>query len=118
MKSSFQNEDHFTEEELKRLAWKRKVARWAQSEFPRGGYEGLDNLELKILISTTALCPTTPGAVANDLGLDRSTVSRPLTNLLRMNLISEAPDEHDGRRKVICPTKRGTDLLKAYLTDG
>ena len=115
VKGSFQSGDLFTEEELKLMGRKRLVARRAQREFPRGGYEGLDNLELKILISTSALCPTTPGVVADDLGLDRSTVSRPLTNLLKRGLVSEEPDGKDGRRKLLSPTRDGAKMLKGYL---
>ena len=47
------------------------------------------------------------------LGLDKSTVSRQVTNLVDLGLVDRAPDPDDGRAQVLTPSATGTERLAA-----
>ncbi|MFT6786596.1 MAG: DNA-binding MarR family transcriptional regulator, partial [Dinoroseobacter sp.] len=67
---------------------------------------GLSLSELRVLYEV-GLVPWTSRALAEDLGLDESYVSRIVTRLQRGGLCSRAIDAQDRRRRVLTLTPKG-----------
>ncbi|MFT4619963.1 MAG: DNA-binding MarR family transcriptional regulator [Dinoroseobacter sp.] len=71
---------------------------------------GLSLSELRVLYEV-GLVPWTSRALAEDLGLDESYVSRIVTRLQRGGLCSRAIDAQDRRRRVLTLTPKGSALV-------
>ncbi|WP_169736865.1 MarR family winged helix-turn-helix transcriptional regulator [Pseudonocardia spinosispora] len=51
--------------------------------------------------------------LADEFGLDKSTMSRHVTTLIQLGLVQRDPDPLDGRAFLLSPTTDGTDRLAA-----
>jgi len=56
--------------------------------------------------------PLRAGAVVSRLGLDKSTVSRQVAQLVDLGLVDRAPDPVDGRAQVLRPSSEGSARLE------
>lgn len=79
----------------------------------RGPVHPLDRSAYAILGLLRDEGPLRPGELAARFHLDASTVSRQVTALEHSELVTRAPDPHDGRAFRLAPTAQGVRVLDA-----
>jgi DNA-binding MarR family transcriptional regulator len=82
--------------------------------------EGVDELTYPVLSGLARTGPCSAAALADDVGLDRSGVSRYATRLEAVGLICREPDPADGRAVLLVLTERGcatVEVLRARLAE-
>jgi DNA-binding MarR family transcriptional regulator len=72
---------------------------------------GLTNGQFSLLMSLNRPAPPTIGAVAELLGMDRTTLTAALKPLERRGLVRIAPDPGDRRTRLLALTPEGKSLL-------
>jgi DNA-binding MarR family transcriptional regulator len=73
----------------------------------------LKTTQFSILSRLGHLGATSINALARDLAMDRTTLSRAVAPLKRAGLLSIAPDEQDGRARTVRLTEAGTARIAA-----
>ena len=109
-----QGRDRFSERELKDFAGMTRGLRKVRRDFPRGGYEEFDALELQVLVSVAELEPTSPTKVADNISVEQNAVSEPIAKLTKGGLLNVVSDPDDKRRKLLALTEQAAALLKKY----
>jgi DNA-binding MarR family transcriptional regulator len=79
---------------------------------PGAGDVALDRAAYVMLRRLSHDGPANIGALAADLGLDASTVTRQVTAMEREGYVRRERDPHDGRGTVISPTTTGLTRLR------
>jgi DNA-binding MarR family transcriptional regulator len=74
---------------------------------------GLRNTQYSVLARLKRLGPTTIGALAEDMGMDRTTLGRNIVPLQRRRLVVAKRGRDDGRSKELHLTKAGLARLDA-----
>jgi DNA-binding MarR family transcriptional regulator len=94
----------------------RRSARGMTQVYDAGmGPEGLKVTQMPILVGLGAGGDLPVSALAEALGLDRTTLTRNLKVLEERGLVSTAPHAHDARVRVVSITPAGTEELSAAL---
>jgi DNA-binding MarR family transcriptional regulator len=89
-------------------------------QLTEGVGEGVDELTYPVLSGLARTGPRSAAALAEDVGLDRSGVSRYATRLEAAGLVCREPDPADGRATLLVLTERGSAVvrvLRARLAD-
>ena len=76
---------------------------------------GLKAGQFTILAALKRDRPVRLGALANGLGMDRTTLTRDLRPLERRGLVTSTADPSDARARCIALTERGRDLLERAI---
>jgi DNA-binding MarR family transcriptional regulator len=73
---------------------------------------GLSVVQSHTVINLGELGETTIGQMADQMAVDKSTLSRTIENLVKKDLVSRAPDPADRRYLRISLTKKGCEVCK------
>jgi DNA-binding MarR family transcriptional regulator len=92
------------------------VALFALKRALQSGSVGADPGVYPVLHQLAALGPMRQGALAEQLGLDASTVSRHVRTLVEGGLVGASRDPVDGRAWVLAITSAGRERMSARLT--
>jgi DNA-binding MarR family transcriptional regulator len=76
---------------------------------------GLTNGQFSLLMSLNRPAPPTMGAVAETLGMDRTTLTAMLKPLRRRGLAAVSADPHDRRNRIVALTEAGRATLAAAM---
>ena len=82
------------------------------------GYKGIYSVkELRVMHMVfrnwRRQVPCTVTLLANETGINKTTVSRAVTSMMTNGLLKEEQDPEDGRRRLLVPTKEGIRNLQA-----
>lgn len=85
--------------------------------FPYGGFEGLSNAEIQILLALFADGDASPPDLADKLNFDRTSVSEPLVSLGQEGMVAVESGAAglDRRHRVVHLTRRGDEMVRHYL---
>jgi len=85
--------------------------------FPYGGFEGLSNGEIQILLVLFAEGNASPPEIAVHLNMARTSVSEPLVSLGQEGFVAieSGTGALDRRHRVVQLTPRGSEVVRQYL---
>lgn len=103
-----------TSRELARAALEH--ARVSRLVYKRGGFEGLEPIEVQVLLAALITpAKKTVGELAELFELKRPTVSNAVAKLTSAKLLDADPDPTDARSQVLRTTAKGREVAERFL---
>lgn len=79
-----------------------------------GGLPDIPDAQIQVIRALPDGTTRTPSELADELHLDRSTISNLLAAMQRAKLVERAPDPNDGRRSLVTTSARARELFAAF----
>lgn len=92
------------------------LAKRTRRVYPRGGFDGLDAIELQVLVSLWLEPKRRIRDLAASLELPRPSVSAAIARLAAKKLVSSVPDPGDGRAAHQQLTRAGAGFARRFLS--